>query len=634
MPMVGYASRTFALLLFWHLCWRVVFIGVIRQSGFSSDALSFFGRGLLTDLVFISTVTGLLCLLRSASERIARHTAHLAYAALALGFIFVTGYFQIFEKPAEFATVGAGLGTIAAEFFHSAVKEISPEIGAFALGLLFSLLLIIARAYARGHKAFGLGVAAVSVPAISLVVAFNFMIFPEAAPRQAAAWQGSEHTNPFVYAMLRAYSRNQGDVLPTEPVAAAGELWRARSVIDDTVIPATPLKRKRYNVIFYIMESTSSKYTSLVVKGKPVMPVFQKLREQAFVTRRHYSQFPLSVNARYNALMSAYNPPDKNWLPISEPNFPAPTVFEVFKDAGYRTAVLHTASLDNWSYRDFLKGRRLDYQADMATLASPDNIKTSGFSIDDRAYIKPALKFIAESKDTPWFITLIPVMPHHPYTIPFPEFEIYSPEEVSSTASRSQRLLKEYLNSLHYADATLGELVKSLESAGVLDDTLLCIFADHGEAFYQHAGNYLHALQIYEENVAIPFIVYNRKLFPEKKVYPGISRNIDVAPTALDIAGINAPPSFMGVSLMRAHRPNLAYFHTDWENDISGLRDGNWKFIYRAQEKKEELYDLQSDPDEKHDLILTRFDIANRLRPEILKARKTQRDWYMKYRGR
>jgi arylsulfatase A-like enzyme len=53
-----------------------------------------------------------------------------------------------------------------------------------------------------------------------------------------------------------------------------------------------------------------------------------------------------------------------------------------------------------------------------------------------------------------------------------------------------------------------------------LDDTLLCIFADHGEAFYQHAGNYLHALQLYEENVAIPFIIYNRKLFAEKESLP------------------------------------------------------------------------------------------------------------------
>ena len=631
--MLNFFFRTFSLLLFWHLCWRFVFAGVIRQSGFASDGWGFFKNGLVTDLLFVTVVTAALSLIDRTSRRASRLVSYLFFAALVAGFIFVTGYFQIFEKPAEFATVGAGLGTIATEFFHSALKEISPEIATFAIGLMLSLALIIARQHSRRHG-LHLGGAALATPIIAILVSHNLMIFPEAPTREAARWQGSEHTNPFVYALLKSYSRKNADVPPQETSAAAGELWRSRSVLEAQEIPATQVKRKRYNVIFYIMESTSSKYTSMVVKGKQVMPVFQNLRKQALVTRRHYSQFPLSVNARYNALMSAYNPPNKNWLPMSEPNFPAPTVFEVFKDAGYKTAVLHTASLDNWSYRDFLKNRRIDYQADMATLSGPGIVKTSGFSIDDRAYIQPALKFIAEAKENPWFITFIPVMPHHPYTIPFPEYELYSPAEIEATASRSERLLKEYLNGLHYADATLGELVKALESANALDDTLLCIFADHGEAFYQHAGNYLHALQLYEENVAIPFIVYNRKLFPEKKVYPGISRNIDVAPTALDLAGIKAPPSFMGVSLVRAHRPSLAYFHTDWENDISGIRDGNWKFIYRASEAREELYDLAADPDEKHDLLAKRFDIAAKLRPELLKARQTQRDWYMKYRGR
>jgi phosphoglycerol transferase MdoB-like AlkP superfamily enzyme len=401
---MSFAIRTFALLFFWHLCWRFVFSGVIRQSGFASDGWAFFKNGLLTDLVFVSLVTAALALLHRASKRASQLASYFLFGALVVGFIFVTGYFQIFEKPAEFATVGAGLGTIAAEFFHSAVKEISPEIATFALGLLLSLALIIARQHSRRHG-LHFGGAALALPVIAILISHNLMIFPEAPTREAARWQGSEHTNPFVYALLKSYSRKKVDALPQEAVAAAGELWRSRSVLDSAEIPATQVKRKHYNVIFYIMESTSSKYTSMVVKGKQVMPVFQNLRKQAFVTRRHYSQFPLSVNARYNALMSAYNPPNKNWLPMSEPNFPAPTVFEVFKDAGYRTAVLHTASLDNWSYRDFLKNRRIDYQADMATLSGPGVVKTSGFSIDDRAYIAPAMKFIAESKDTPWFIT-------------------------------------------------------------------------------------------------------------------------------------------------------------------------------------------------------------------------------------
>ena len=70
----------------------------MRQSGFASDAWVFFRNGLTTDLVFITTVTGLLTVLHYASERFARLAANLSLAAIVFGFIFVTGYFQIFEK--------------------------------------------------------------------------------------------------------------------------------------------------------------------------------------------------------------------------------------------------------------------------------------------------------------------------------------------------------------------------------------------------------------------------------------------------------------------------------------------------------------------------------------------------------
>ncbi|HNJ67299.1 MAG TPA: hypothetical protein PKW28_15490, partial [Turneriella sp.] len=70
-----------------------------------------------------------------------------------------------------------------------------------------------------------------------------------------------------------------------------------------------------------------------MVKGQSVMPHFARLAQNSLVSRNHYTQFPLSVNARYSALMSAYNPLNKNWLPLSEPNFPAPTIFEVLKKA-------------------------------------------------------------------------------------------------------------------------------------------------------------------------------------------------------------------------------------------------------------------------------------------------------------
>ena len=370
-----------------------------------------------------------------------------------------------------------------------------------------------------------------------------------------------------------------------------------------------------------------------MVKGQSVMPHFARLAQNSLVSRNHYTQFPLSVNARYSALMSAYNPLNKNWLPLSEPNFPAPTIFEVLKVAGYRTGVLHSASLENWNYRKFLGGRQIDFFAEMRDMDAQRFTNFTGFSIDDRAFIAPAVDFVHRSRDTPWFLTFIPVMPHHPYTMPFPELELYTQAEVEAAGSRSERLLRQYYNSLHYADHCLGELVRALEAEGVMDDTLLFVFADHGEAFYQHSGNYLHALELYEENVKVPFLIYNRKLFPRQVVYEGVSRHIDIAPTAVDMVGQRIVPSFNGISLVRAHRSRLAYFHTDWEHDISGVVDGEWKYIYRVTEGRSELYNLRADPAEKQNLATENRDIVSRLHGEVLAARGRQHSWYLGHRG-
>ncbi|MFO1479434.1 MAG: sulfatase-like hydrolase/transferase [Turneriella sp.] len=612
------------------MTWRLLFRGILLQGGFSTDTQAFFVQGLATDLLFILPLAALVLLVRLFSHRLALYSLPLLGAVIAAGLIFFAGYFQVFEKPAEFAVAGAGLGTIAGEFFHSALREVSREIALYAGSLLISLL-SLAPATRETRVRRSLTAVGYAAPVAGVSAALLFMSFPAAAHREAPQWQGREHMNPFVYAIGRLAAGDKAAHLPT-----TGNLktdWRSVSVLNPRRIPAVNVPRRKYNVIFYILESTPDSAVTAVAKGKAVMPHFARLTQNALVGRSHYTQFPLSVNARYSALMSAYNPLNKNWLPLSEPNFPAPTIFEVLKKAGYRTGILHTASLENWNYRKFLGGRQIDFFAEMRDMDAQRFTNFTGFSIDDRAFIAPAVDFVRRSRDTPWFLTFIPVMPHHPYTMPFRELELYSPAEIEAAGSRSERLLRQYYNSLHYADHCLGELVRALEAEGVMDDTLLFVFADHGEAFYQHSGNYLHALELYEENVKVPFLIYNRKLFPRQVVYEGVSRHIDIAPTAVDMVGQRIVPSFNGISLVRAHRSRLAYFHTDWEHDISGVVDGEWKYIYRVTEGRSELYNLRADPAEKQNLAPENRDIVSRLHGEVLAARGRQHSWYLGHRG-
>ena len=153
-----------------------------------------------------------------------------------------------------------------------------------------------------------------------------------------------------------------------------------------------------------------------------------------------------------------------------------------------------------------------------------------------------------------------------------------------------------YLNSLHYADYALGEFADTLEAQGLMDDTLLLVFADHGEAFYEHRGNYNHPFYLYEENVNVPFIIYNKKLFPEPVENKSLTSHIDILPTILDIVGAPAHPAHEGRSIASSGPARLALLHTFWKDDITSIRDGEWKYIIRSRDSYEELYNLAKDP--------------------------------------
>ena len=234
---------------------------------------------------------------------------------------------------------------------------------------------------------------------------------------------------------------------------------------------------------------------------------------------------------------------------------------------------------------------------------------------DDRAMIDASLSLPGwrtnkrwrankQVKNKPFFLVYLPAAPHHPYVVPDESFEVIKPEIPGSGEDQPSSWTRwtRYQNAVHYADFVLGYLVNGLEKRGLMENTLLFIFADHGEAFFQHSGNYLHALYIYEENVHVPFIIYNKELFPERYDYPGISRHIDIVPTVLDALGISSDAEYEGISLLSAHKQQLAHFHTQWTKDFIGLRDGPWKYILRMTDQREELYNLNKDPGEKKNL--------------------------------
>jgi len=178
---------------------------------------------------------------------------------------------------------------------------------------------------------------------------------------------------------------------------------------------------------------------------------------------------------------------------------------------------------------------------------------------------------------------------------------------LSEEEERQLRLL--YEANLAQVDAALGELVAGLEGAGLLEQTLLIITADHGEALHEH-GWIGHNVQLYEESVHVPLVLR----FPAGTGPRGV-RNaelvdlLDLAPTIADVFGAldsgGAREAFSGISLLDVaaggRGKGAVLSRTVWNRPRYSWRDERLKLIFDTQTGEQRLFDLDRDPGENTD---------------------------------
>jgi N-acetylglucosamine-6-sulfatase len=165
-------------------------------------------------------------------------------------------------------------------------------------------------------------------------------------------------------------------------------------------------------------------------------------------------------------------------------------------------------------------------------------------------------------------------------------------------------------------DEGIGRLMDHLEARGELDSTLILYMGDNGFAFGEHG--LIDKRTAYEESMRIPMIARCPELFPGGSVVEEVVANLDIAPTLLAAAGLEAPPDLQGMDALPLAqgkdipwRKELLYEYY-WERNfpqtptVHALRQDRYKYIhYHGVWDIDELYDLQSDPDEADNLIFS-----------------------------
>jgi len=147
------------------------------------------------------------------------------------------------------------------------------------------------------------------------------------------------------------------------------------------------------------------------------------------------------------------------------------------------------------------------------------------------------------------------------------------------------RLTDLYDSGVANADAAIGEIVRMLAAAGISERTLLVVTADHGESLGER-GFFDHGF-LYDTNLLVPLVVFDpRHPAPGRRVGEQV-RQIDIAPTLMELAALPADPGLDGESLVARLRGTAsaaappAWSYAPETNHGIGLRKAGLKFIER-----------------------------------------------------
>jgi arylsulfatase A-like enzyme len=234
--------------------------------------------------------------------------------------------------------------------------------------------------------------------------------------------------------------------------------------------------------------------------------------------------------------------------------------------------------------------------------------------------------------DQPWFAFVNYMEAHERYSPPRPWDRRFLPpgtnraqvaglgskgEILASTGRRRERSLAIltglYDGAIGYLDARIGELLDELRAAGHLDDTVVVVTADHGDSLGEH-GYLGHRLYLYEELVRVPLVISYPPAFPPGTAVDDQVELGDLFPTLLELGGAGVPEGTTPFrSLANGSRPpayavleNTAPKALDLVQ-MRALRTPARKFIWRS-DGRHQLFDLERDPAEEHDLSPTEPD--------------------------
>ena len=406
---------------------------------------------------------------------------------------------------------------------------------------------------------------------------------------------------------------------------------------------------RRSNVIVMLIDSVRPDQLLASGGAREVMPNLERLAREGRIFLRNYAMASHSNYADPCPLSSHYPLRGQNYHAYPEnPTYPRVLIYDILKTLGYRTAVVSSQN-ENWGQMyNFLQTGNIDYFLHSETFTGPTYVPRNdvGFAnfvkgskhagkIDDRFTVEEAIKWIGKDPATPFAMYMNFQASHVPYEIPADFPHKFSPTKLDFTIRFGNfppdkvGVVKDvYADSLAYVDTQLGKLLTYLEQEKLLENTIIVVTGDNGQAFFEH-GFAGHANQLYEEAVRVPMVFHGPGVLPVADTQ--LAGHLDVPPSLLHLLGLPPHPSFQGIDLFADQPPATRSLYLICQTPLAhqyGIVRGDYKLLYDYRTQGIKLFDLKHDPDERQNLAELQHELSSDMLSRVLAWRSYQLGYY------
>jgi arylsulfatase A-like enzyme len=211
--------------------------------------------------------------------------------------------------------------------------------------------------------------------------------------------------------------------------------------------------------------------------------------------------------------------------------------------------------------------------------------------------------------------------PHHDYIPPKPFDTMFDPDYdgsidgcgITDAPLKNNRppqrdldhIVALYDGEIRYTDTYISKLLDAFAKFDILDRTLVVIFGDHGDEFYEHGGTG-HARTLYNEIIHVPLVFRWPSEIPKGRCFDALVSQVDIMPTIFDYLGIQHKLAMQGASLKKLIEGRVSWINeyvfaggSNGKCAIIGIRN---KMLLNHAIGGTEFYDLSNDPREQNNI--------------------------------